>query len=205
MAFIPVPDTAQTIMVFQDSTSNKRWTTHFNWLKAGGWDTTALQALNQSHLDAFGEGMQNILSTQTGLVEITSVDLSTADGAFDVLTPSPVPFGAIAGTPLALNSCVVVTYRTDQRGRSFRGRSYLSGQTSGQLVNNRMFTASWAAGVETAMLTTLTAIALESGAAHVIVSRQQGNVSLPVGETTPVTDIVGRQQVGTQRLRLTGN
>lgn len=72
--------------------------------------------------------MAPALSDNTFLREIYVTDLTTAtSGAATQPAPAPAPHGGRTGAPSPNNVSLAVSFRTAQRGRSFRGRNYIAG------------------------------------------------------------------------------
>lgn len=72
--------------------------------------------------------MAPALSDNTLLREIYVTDLTTStSGAATQPAPAPAPTGGRSGAPSPNNVSLAVSFRTAQRGRSFRGRNYIAG------------------------------------------------------------------------------
>jgi hypothetical protein len=64
-------------------------------------------------------------------------DLETPTGfTVTIPAPAPAPAGARSAAALPNNVCLTVSFRTTARGRSFRGRNYISGLAEDQVVLN---------------------------------------------------------------------
>lgn len=103
------------------------------WVNVFGVGNDGTFLLDQAVADEIGEafrssyqGIQSSLVTTWGLDEIQVRDLRTATSpAYDVT------FTAFSGSdiedPMPPQACVVASHKTNQRGASFRGRTYHSG------------------------------------------------------------------------------
>lgn len=138
------------------------------------------------------------------LREVYAFDLTTASGPNATATFGTGPLaGSVSQAGLPGNIALAVSFRTAQRGRSFRGRIYLPGwpepSVLGNTINNADLTTA-VNGVASAIGQVVT-----TGRTHVVVSRYANNVPRAVGVATPVTIILATDAtVDSQRRRLTG-
>jgi len=70
------------------------------------------------------------------LVEVVVTDLTTATSPQVTEAPVPPVAGTFAGNVLPNNVSLAVSFRTANRGRSFRGRNYIPCLMEGQVVKN---------------------------------------------------------------------
>jgi hypothetical protein len=145
-------------------------------------------------------------SAVTTLLSLTLNDLTTISGAtLTAVTGSsgslPRTWGG-GGTPLPNNSAFVTTLRTGLRGRSYRGRLYIPGAGSADLVDEANFTGAAIAR----MVNLVKAIVLDingvAGWTAVVVSRHAHGAPRPTGVVTPILNVTGFSKVGTQRRRM---
>jgi hypothetical protein len=135
--------------------------------------------------------------------QIKAIDLSSQNG-WTLFYQTGLPIaGTSAGASLPNNCAVVITKRTAQRGRSYRGRIYQPGLTELHTTGNTVQGTPVAAFVSfwDAMKFHAT------GAVNyqmVIASRYQSGNQLPVGVATPVTTLTSDGVVDSQRRRLPG-
>lgn len=126
-------------------------------------------------------------------------DMRTIGG---IVVPSNVATGAgtNASDPLPLGDCVVVTHRTLNRGRAYRGRSYLSGFVEGDLSDGK-FTAALGAGIAT-MFADIRMAALTWGWTFGVRSGQLEGVPRNPAVITPIVLSEVRNLIpGTQKAR----
>lgn len=125
MAFIPVPNTVQAEV--RMSLANQQIENVLYFSKAGGFDGSSLDALGIMLRDWWGGQYAYNLSNQISLREIYIIGLNSATD----ITHTTVPSGTIAGQnpspALPNNVAFCVSFRTQYRGRSFRGRNYVAG------------------------------------------------------------------------------
>lgn len=144
-------------------------------------------------------GLASAVHTTVTLVNVGLRDVRTANAA-EFLDTGGAVAGTLTGDILPPQIAIVVTLRTAQAGRSFRGRVYLPGFAEG--TNS-------AAGVSTAgtapvgFITALKAALVTSGLDLGVLSRPAPDALPPrAGFITPVTAIVMRDTVwDTQRRR----
>lgn len=165
-------------------------------------------AITQALTNTIGNAIKSNLSS-SGLVAQVHTTVTLANiGLRDIRTANTAEFidtaGAVAGTSagdlLPPQTALVVTLRTAQAGRSFRGRTYLPG--FGEGVNTATGTmTSTAAAVS--FLTAIKASLITSGLDLGVISRPNPDRVPPSsGFITVVTSIVARDAVwDTQRRR----
>jgi hypothetical protein len=125
MAFIPVPFTVEFEMRMTCDGQKVENTLYYN----RNFAPTAAQMLAMATLLAnwWASDYADFASTAVQLVEVYATDLTSASGP----TVSYVPPTTITGNQttgcLPNNVSLCVSFRTDSRGRSFRGRNYVTG------------------------------------------------------------------------------
>jgi hypothetical protein len=70
-------------------------------------------------------GGTNMLNNSSSSMKLTQVQYTPLDGSSTTTVLALVASGAAGGNNLPSEVTAVVTFRTDQRGRSYRGRAYL--------------------------------------------------------------------------------
>jgi len=198
--YIPVNDTAEVRLVY--STLGGVAMNVINFRLVGGWTPELLTALAAAVEDSWETNLSPIVSEAVTLDETVATDLSSDTGA-QITDPGGIS-GAHAGAALPNNVTVAVSFRTDQRGRSHRGRLFHVGmtedQSSGDVLSGSNATTfltayeSFFADIEAAV----------TDATHVVVSRCQDGVWLTTGETTTVTSYQVEPTLDSMRKRLLG-
>jgi len=201
MPFVPVPDTAQLNLGYTTDLGDT-WSTGLNFELAGGWDGAALLQLCEAAVDGWTELMLGIFGTNCNLTSVTAIDLSSASGEYAAATSGLPVAGNRSGQATALNIAMSVTLKTALRGRSYRGRVYHYGLSNEDRQNEKTWQVDDAVTVQNAYDALVDVIELATGAEHVVVSRVSGGVTRITGLTTPVTQIVGRIPIATQRRRV---
>jgi hypothetical protein len=167
-----------------------------------GFSNTGNVAITQTLTNTVGaaikaavvsSGLQGALGTAITLTQVGLRDLRSANQPEFLDSGVPATFNG-AGDLLPLNVTLCATLRTALAGRSFRGRSYISGFT--ETVNQANGTASAATGTAvTAWINAINSALQSSGLALAVLSRTTSRV-------TPVTSVQVRDLVwDTQRRR----
>lgn len=135
--------------------------------------------------------------------EVYATDQSTQNGPVATVPQSPPASGQFPGPSLPGSVALCLTHRTPNRGRSFRGRTYICGLTEGQVVGNTVGQSA-ASGILGGFLTVIANLAAIN-ATFVIVSRVSNGAPRAAAVVTEVTDTLLRDNsVDSQRRRLAG-
>jgi len=208
MAFVPVSNVFEAEIRMQYFEQRVENTLYFQ----------AETALSSANLAAFGgelvtwwtDFMAPKLSDELTLREVFLTDLTTATSAVaTVVPPTPVP-GEITGNSLPGNVAFVVSFRTEQRGRSFRGRNYVVGIPASVQLGNQISEEEAADLV--AAYNELIGIAAAGALVWSVVSRYSGidpvtgkPIPRVAGIATPITAVLAVDtNLDSQRNRLTG-
>lgn len=172
---------------------------------SGGWTAVDLAALadqiktNWKH----ASGLASRQSNQVSIGRVLARDLSVQAGA-EVISTVADGTGSSATAALENSLAAVVTLGTGIAGRSYRGRTYLGGLHSGQLVSTsdpNHLNALDAAAIAAAAEYTFTN-GLAAGVSHVVLSRQNNNVLRPNGIGTEVASYTVNTRLDNQRRRM---
>ena len=146
MAFIPVPDTAQVELIFDTPAGSAENTLWFHYEGAGDMTEFVLSTLAGQIAEWWVTEMQATVTDEINLREVIATDMSTEIGE---VGSSPVDaFGLRADNLQPMNVTMAVSFRTPNRGRSFRGRNYVVGLGEGQVTNDIVGTVTVAAWVD---------------------------------------------------------
>lgn len=201
MPFIPTPDVLQYNARFACGGQQIENVFHFSY--AGSDFATAAAALFNLVQDEWWllirAGLSNQL-TSTGSYIVDQSSVSGPVASFGAFT-SPAGASSIFSAPN--NAAFVVTHRTAQRGRSFRGRSYISGIPADQINGSRV-----SSGFLSTAVSAFNNMRVEAAAAlypFVIVSRFTNGSPRTTGVASEVTACVAVDDaVDSQRRRLPG-
>lgn len=198
MAFIPFTDTVQAVLEYGNGTFN--WTNTL-WFTRPNF-TLAEQ---QSFADWLGLwAVNNILPSMASIWSgqvLTVYDMASPTAPKVFSTQFSVAGGQVAAEG-AINAALVVTFYTAARGRSGRGRNYLTGFTENDMtavqVNDAVIVTNLQQAYETLRTT-----APGQGWEWVIAQRQEAGQPLTQGVTRPVTSVLVRSDYfGSQRRRV---
>lgn len=201
MPFIPVPNVCQAELIFNWNGQVVENVLHYS--KSSPWTIDTLGDLAAELKAWWDTGMQPIVAATLSLTQIKMTDLASATGP--VLNYNTgLPLAGLSGSPSMPNSiAVVITKRTDLRGRSYRGRIYHCGLTEEQCLNSAL-----ASGVASGLLAVYAATDVFSvtgdEAIQCVVSRYSNGVPRVTGIATPVTNFTTDGIIDSQRRRLPG-
>jgi hypothetical protein len=202
MAFVPVPDTILVEMRMLLDSQRVENTLYFR--KTGGWIIADVTPLVNALIIWWQASLGAVLSTGLTLREIAVTDLSSLTGfSVSQTPPTPLPTGSDGGEHEPNNVALCVSFRTLSRGRSFRGRNYVTGlpesRVSGSFVSDATVAAIQAA------YQLLPGIAVTAGCIWVVVSRFTAGAPRVTGITTEIDSVVVIDNVvDSQRRRLPG-
>lgn len=192
-----VPWTAKVDMEF--TIGGQEITTGYHIRDFTGWDEAKLQTATLG-ARALWIALSPYFPTNVVLTKVTATDLSTMPQTQYVNNDPPITGDDPVGVA-SLNVSPVLTLRTANIGKSYRGRMYLPPCAEND-VDAAYLTESFRNGVVGAMQTHIDGLA-SAGTPLVVVSRYQFKVELPIPITTPITTCdFASNKVGTQRRRL---
>jgi hypothetical protein len=202
MPFVPVADTVLLEMRMALYGQKIENTLYFR--KTGGVGVSDATTLMNDMLIWWTTLLSPALSRDLTLREMTTTDLSTSSG-FSVTqaAPTPNPAGGQAFDGLPGNVAICVSFRTPNRGRSFRGRNYVPGLAEPDVTGNTL-----SPGRTNEILDAYQGVPFSvtgSGFEWVVVSRFSGGVPRTAGIATAISSVVIVDSfVDSQRRRLTG-
>lgn len=200
MAFIPVPNGIQLCFLF--TTDAQNWQFCLMLQKSAGAPTST--DLGQATADGsawWTSHLKALLAPGTMLNEIIATDM-TSQGA-----PQSRALigeaGTAIGTELPLNVVACVSHRTEKRGRSYRGRSYISGLTTNH-IDDTVSLNSTQQGALANGFAALRVLLDEHGLDQVVASRQHnGSITSPAATHEVILNVVDTL-LDSQRRRLGG-
>lgn len=198
MPFIPVPNTAAVSIGFINN--GKPGSNNIHFSKATPWSLADLSALGtyiQTWFSTFPLAQAHTLFSWQ---DYRIMDLETASSPVLEQNFSSVITGLETSNPLPNNVAFVVTFRTVNRGRSFRGRIYQSGIAEAH-CNGNLVTTTYANAIE-GFWDYPASTTPPAGSWHSVVSRFSNNAPRAAGINTPVTGYDTNTQVDTQRRRM---
>lgn len=198
MAFVPTPGAVRTDIQFTQAGQQIHNVLWFS--RDSTWTQAEREALNTA-ISGWWNINKSYFSSSIGLAQITTVNQESQNAPSSQLIVSPVVYGTTSGGSLPANVACCATLRTALRGRSYRGRVYLTGMPKGNQYDEVSFTTTFLANVVTILQALKTAIEA-LGAVWVIVSKVQNKIHLANGVKTPITAISVDQYIDSQRRRL---
>lgn len=198
MAFQTVPDGALAVLVY--GAGAQEWTNTFYFKKAN-YIYTDQEALATLMWNWSANNLMPWLSGEATLKKVLVYDMR-AEGQPVVEFDAGTVLGGRTGTMNAVNATLVVTLRTALRGRSYRGRSYVSGFSENDADAFQVHAAAVTAGVEAAYQDIGITVAAQSWQ-YCVCSRFNAGVQRPTALLTGITLVELRSSVyGSQRRRL---
>jgi len=201
MPFVPVPNTALAEIRMTLDFQRVENTLYFEFPAPPA--PSDLVNLGDDLLAWYIALMGPLQSAFVSLREIYITDLTSATGPTHSKVPATAVGGSITGAVMASNVSIATSFRTAQRGRSFRGRNYFVG-VAGAQVSQNTFLPAFVTSLKN-VYDQLPASLPLSGATWVVVSRFTNNAPRTTGIATPVTAVVVVDPtVDSQRRRLPG-
>lgn len=199
MAFIP---TAGAVRVDIQYTQQGQQIHNVIWVtREANWTGAERTALNNAIVAWWNTSAKQYFDADIALQQVTSVNQESDNAPSTTTVVSPVVPGTIGTPPTATNAALCATLRTDNRGRSYRGRMYLGGLPSASLSSAILWGTTTIANILTALSALKTAIEA-LGAIWVVVSHYTNKAPRAQGLKTPITAIAADQYVDSQRRRL---
>lgn len=201
MAFIPVANVAQANI--RQTLNGERIENTLYFRAPAAWSAGSLAALASGVAAWWTTGPRAVLSDDLVLREVYVVDLTTANSGTYTHTVVNDPGGPISGEALPNNCALCVSFRTANRGRSFRGRNYVAGINEGDVTGNVVAQAT-ANGILAGYQGLMTYFS-EAGLDWVVVSRYANGQPRAAGVATPVNAVtLVDRYIDSQRRRLPG-
>jgi hypothetical protein len=201
MAFIPVPNVVLAEIRMTLDFQRVENTLYFEFPAAPA--PSDLVNLGDDLLAWYTALMAPLQSSFVALREIYLTDLTSSTGPTHSVSPATLVTGGITGEVEPSNVTIATSFRTNQRGRSFRGRNYFVGVAAAQLAQNT-FTPAFITSLKN-VYDQLPASLPLSDATWVVVSRFSNNAPRVAGIATPVSAVVVVDPtVDSQRRRLPG-
>jgi len=200
LAFIPA--TNGLFLCFDFSQNGQQWQFCLGFRKVAGSITTGdLGDVAAAAAGWWTAHFKARLDDSVTLVKTVATD-QTYEGApsSEVLVGTA---GTLGGGTEPINAALVMSFRTLLRGRSFRGRAYISGATTGVVVTGVDFDATWVSDVANDFVT-LAGLISALGFDQVVISRYHALAPRVTAVMTVVDSIVTDTVINSQRRRLAG-
>ena len=136
MPFVPIPDTVQVDFIGELGGKEVIW--GWQWQRDGGWSVGGADTLAADMFAWWDERILLNTAPQYLLNTIRVTDLSSSVGFVYDWTDALPQAGGAASPSSAANVAAVVSFKTGNRGRAYRGRCYLPGVPEGFLDVNTL-------------------------------------------------------------------
>lgn len=201
MDYIPVENTAlvQLIQVLDQ----QRIENTLYFFRADGWDIEGLTDLGAAAAAWWVANIAPNVSQELSLVQVISTDLTTQTSPSVTVNVSPAEPGTRVQASEPNNVAICISFRTALRGRSFRGRNYISGLGVSDVTGNTFDQNLLDAIVEGYQ--SLVDTPLLGDTSWSVVSRFTNNEPREAGEAVPILTALSIDNViDSQRRRLPG-
>lgn len=182
MPFQPAPSIGGTVI--EGRMDNQLVILDLNWFSSGGISTGNLSTLAGSLGAWVTSVLTPLLSRDVTFNRVRAIDLGTATGP--VVESSFTAVGGVDQESAPNNVAACVSLRTEQRGRSARGRNFVPGVPNNLLTLNTL-DAGFITDLVAAYNTLVGPGTLATGWELVVLSRFTGNVARANGIGIPVT------------------
>lgn len=146
MPFVPVDKTAMVEVRMDLKGQSIENTLYFK--RADAVSLSNLAALANDVFLWWTGGYDTLVSPNCRLKEIVCTDLTSAIGPSFTLDGGDNT-GSLSGFELPNNAAICVSFRTGNRGRSFRGRNYVSGLTDAVMADTNVITSGYSTNLRT--------------------------------------------------------
>lgn len=201
MTFISWPNGVQ--LCFDFTTAAQMWQFCLALRKsAGAPDATDLANLTGAGETWWASHLRGFLDSTTTLRQVRATNMTVEGGAQDVEAVGTAGTGG-TNAPLPIGTASVVSLRTQKRGRSYRGRTYVGGLTRGYQTTPTELTAAGIIALGDhfiALQTALDALGFDM----VVASRQHNGVITSPAELNEITAFIVDPLLDSQRRRLAG-
>jgi hypothetical protein len=203
MTFVPADDVVQANLRFTLLDQKIENTLYFYYAPTSV-SVAAMQQLGLDLISWWGTNVAPELVDDIFMREVYLTDLSTQTGPTASVVPGNNIIGGYSSDPVPNNVALCVSFRTNGRGRSARGRNYISGFSETQLSGNTMDTAI-ADNIRAAYELLLDPITFTDDWLWVVLSRFANGNPRAQGLVQPVeTAVLTDYTVDSQRRRLPG-
>lgn len=199
MVYVPVLNTVA--VSFRYTLDSQLVENVINFSGTVDWTTSNMASLGGDLIDWWRANLAPLQSVDVSFREVYLLSLETASSPSVIVTTSLPDTGEESGTPLPNNATCTVTFRTAQRGRSFRGRNYVIGLTQALLSSSNTISLTTRTDYLAAYGELLT-LTLTNGAKPVVVSRFSDGAPRATGLATLVTSFDMNLTLDSQRRRL---
>ena len=198
MAFQPVPDGVE--VVFKAIQNGVPIVNVYNVQDTETHDTARLGEIADEFKAWWDANLKIVLNNSYVLQSITATNLTSSAGPQVTRTYTTGNQGDLTGEQVAGNAALVMSWRTGNIGKSFRGRTYIGGLDAAATDTAQAVSATFATAMATAgadLIDRLDGI----GAALAVLSRFAAGVLRVSGLLTQIISVVVDTKIDSQRRR----
>jgi hypothetical protein len=199
--FIPFPNCAEAVI--QGVMAGQDVLLTLGFQRLGGYDPETLSDLASTLAEWTTSTLLPKLVDDWTVLQIKVTDLSTDFAPVAFSSVGLPASGGVVGVPVTSNTAMVVSFKTANRGRSYRGRNYVPAIRADRNVDAGTYSTTDTSEIQSAYYAMQSAT-FATGDAHVVLSRYTGNAPRIEGVATPVLSYQAKQRVATQRRRVPG-
>jgi len=201
MAFIPAPNCVE--VVIRGVWAAQIVSITLSFCRPDTVSTGEMDALNDAVLDWFSTELLGWMSDDIVWTNINITD-QTTDTAPSIDYPIvPALVGESANVSVPNNVALVTQFKTDSRGRSYRGRVYTPALVAVSLVDSVTMNSTTVMGLTTAYAL-LPSYVEPEGWNHSVISRYHDNAARATAVSTLITSYQTEQFLDSMRRRLAG-
>jgi len=198
MAFIPTPNGIQVKFVAAQNGIPVINVWHVK--SESGTGGAALSDVAGLFLDWWRDFVRGGIHASYVLSQVIATDISVEDGEQFILNVATDNVGLITSAPTGAGVALVMSWRTAQIGRSFRGRTYIGGLPNAALVNAQTVDSTYAGGFLTAGVELIDTLAA-AGYVLSVLSKVANGVARVAGLLTEIIAVIVNTKVDSQRKR----
>lgn len=136
MPFVPVANTVEVEIRMELDNQQVENTLYFS--SGSPPEPGSMTTLGNDVLDWWVDNIKPLCTNALTLREIVVTDLTTNIGPQVTVPAVPFTTGSLIGDYLPANVSLAISFRTNNRGRSFRGRNYVVGLNESQVTGNEV-------------------------------------------------------------------
>lgn len=198
MTFQAVPDGVEA--VFTALQNGVPVVNVYNVLDTEIHDETRLGEIADTFHDWWAANVQGSQSSSYVLQSIKVTNLASSAGPQVIRNYTTGNAGGVSGVQAAGNAAAVLSWRTANIGRSFRGRTYLGGMAAASLTSAQFLDPTFAANMAAAGVALIDALD-GIGAKLAVLSRFAAGVLRVTGLLTEIISVIVDTKVDSQRKR----
>lgn len=173
------------------------------WETAASPSSADAEAIAQAYESSWVANLRSLSSTDMSLRELYFTDLTTATAPTYTVVPGAPLVGTAGTASLPSNNAFCISFRTEGRGRSARGRNYLFGLVEGHVTGNTV--SDTYANAAVSFFNAWTTAVLVSGPQPVVVSTRTNKQDRVAALVQPINAFIYTDQwVDVQRRRSPG-